>query len=234
MNFVLVPGAWAGSWIWDQVGADLKQRGHNVHQLTLSGLRDDENARDVGLETHIDDVIDYLESNDLNSVILVGHSYSGIVVGLVTAMATERVCHTVFLEAFLPVQGSSLLDVSGLDVNEELKLIDSNEGYWPAPTLEELKSQSQLSENLVHMLVERQKDHPGKTVTDTVPTEPRLPEIDATFISEKEWLSTSREFELLESLRTERKWSFQTIAGGHWPMLTIPSHVSEILDGIRA
>ena len=149
-------------------------------------------------------------------------------------MPRKRVCHTVFIEAFLPVQGSSLLDVSGLDVNEELNLIDSNGGYWPAPTLDELKSQPKLSEKLVSILFERQKDHPGKTVTDNVPTEPRLSEFDATFISEEGWLSTSRESELLESLRAERKWSFKTIAGGHWPMLTIPSELSEILDEIRA
>lgn len=230
MNYVLVPGAWAGSWVWDEVGSNLKQRGHNVHQLTLSGLQDGEDAKSLQLKNHVDDVIHYLESNDLSSVVLVGHSYSGIVVGLVTTKAPDRISHTVFVEAFLPVQGKSLLEVSGLNVEEEIKRIDSNDGLWPAPTLEELKSQPHLSDKLVDILIANQKGHPGKTVTDAAILENPLSEINATFISREGWLSTSQEFDLITSLKTRRNWKFRTIDGGHWPMLTIPDRLSEMLD----
>ena len=85
MNYVLVPGAWAGGWIWDEVAFLLRQKGHTIHQLTLSGLRNDEDTR-----------MEYLQSKRLESVVLVGHSYSGIVVEQVSAKAPQLVAHSVF------------------------------------------------------------------------------------------------------------------------------------------
>jgi hypothetical protein len=57
MNYVLIPGAWAGGWGWDAVATRLRQCGHVVHQLTLPSLDDEDDAAKVRLATHVDAVI---------------------------------------------------------------------------------------------------------------------------------------------------------------------------------
>lgn len=138
MDFVLVPGVWAGGWLWDDVARELQSEGHGAHPVTLSGLDGSGTGETVGLDTHVEDVRAFIASRDLDTVVLVGHSYSGIVVGQVSSRYPDLVSHTVFVEAFLPVQGRSLLEVSGLDVDEETALIDGHGGFWPAPRREEL------------------------------------------------------------------------------------------------
>jgi pimeloyl-ACP methyl ester carboxylesterase len=232
MIYILIPGEWAGGWVWDSIAARLRRSGQSVHQLTLPGLENGEDAGEVHLTTHVNAVIDYLESRELNDVVLVGHSYSGIVVGQVSSRLQNRVAHSVFIEAFLPVDGKSLLEVSGLDVAHEKGLIDENGGLWPAPTLEELKSQPHLSDELVKLLVLKLKDHPGKTVTDPAAIVAPLANLRSTFISDDGWLNSSREADLVQTLQKTDNWSFKTIEGGHWPMLTIPDELATLLRGL--
>lgn len=127
-------------------------------------------------------------------------------------------------EAFLSVEGKSLLEVSGLDVAHEKRLIDDNGGLWPAPTLEELKGQPHLSDELIALLASKHKDHPGRTVTEPAAMAAPLGNLHATFISEAGWLSSSEEAELVETLRENHNWTFKAIDGGHWPMLTMPEN----------
>lgn len=233
MHYVLIPGAWAGGWVWDAVATRLRLLGHFAHQLTLPGLGDEGDAKKVRLADHVDFVKAFLESNNLEDVILVGHSYSGIVVGQVSSMDEQRVSHSVFIEPFLPVDRQSLLDVSGLDVAHEKSLIDENGGLWPAPTREELEGQPRLSVDLIDLLVAKQRDHPGKTVTDKAKLARHLTMLRATFISELGWLDSSRQADLVKTLRASENWDFKVVKGGHWPMLTIPDELTALLHGVR-
>lgn len=229
MEFILVPGAWAGAWLWDDVATALRQEGHSVHQLTLTGLEKEVNPDAVHLKTHVDDVQAYIHDHNLESVILVGHSYSGIVVGQVASQNQDIIKHTIFVEAFLPVSGCSLLKVSGLDVKEEKEAIANNNGFWPAPTPEELESQPKLSNEQKKLLASKQCPHPGNTVTEPAKLSTPLAEISATFIAREDWLADSRESGLIEQLKGNEKWNFRSIDGGHWPMLTIPRQLSELI-----
>ena len=227
MEFVLIPGAWAGGWLWDNVAASLKERGHSVHQLTLSGLDEKYEQGSIGLHTHVEDVESYIKTHDLNSVVLVGHSYSGIVVGQVASRGKVAIKHAIFVEAFLPVPGQSLLDVSGLPVEEEKESISKNRGMWLAPSREELESQPKLNQAQIDLLASKQKPHPGNTIIEPAKLEAPLSQLSATFIAHEGWLSSSREQELIEILRTRGSWQFREIDGGHWPMLSIPEELSE-------
>lgn len=233
MIYILVPGAWAGSWVWEATAAKLRQFGHSVHQLTLPGLADGEDIGEISLTTHVSAVVDFLESRKLKDVVLVGHSYSGFIVGQVSALLQDRVAHSVFIEAFLPVEGKSLLEVSGLDVAHEERLIEDNGGFWPAPTLEELKSQPHLSNELIALLASKHKDHPGKTLTEPASMAAPLGNLHATFISEAGWLSSSEEADLVETLRKNHNWTFKAIDGGHWPMLTMPEKLATHMHDLR-
>ena len=114
-TFVLVHGGWAGGWQWREIASLLRAAGHDVFTPTLTGLGERVHlaSPDVGLDTHIQDILMVLEYEDLHDVILVGYSYSGMVITGVAERAPERLAHLVYLDAYVPRDGQSLLDMLG-------------------------------------------------------------------------------------------------------------------------
>lgn len=111
-TFVLVTGAWHGSWCWKRVRKALADRGHSVFTPTLTGLCERSHllSPDVDLETHIDDVANLIRWEELEDVILVGHSYGGCVISGVADRIAERLRALVYLDAFVLEDGQSLHD----------------------------------------------------------------------------------------------------------------------------
>src|SRR5215472_16631107 len=101
-TFVLVPGAWLGGWSWKKVVPLLSKRGHDVYPIALTGMGERVHlfSRDLGIETAIRDVLNVIEYNDLNDIVLVGHSLAGKVVATVADRAHDRVRVLLFLDAF--------------------------------------------------------------------------------------------------------------------------------------
>ncbi|WP_433273677.1 alpha/beta fold hydrolase [Pseudonocardia xinjiangensis] len=109
-TFVLVPGAWKGSWAFEAVVPLLERAGHTVHALTLTGLqRDDDNATvaSANLDTHADDVVRHLDRHHITSATLVGHSYAGMVIAAAADRAGGRISRLVHLDAYVPRDGES-------------------------------------------------------------------------------------------------------------------------------
>ena len=228
LAFVLVPGAWMGAWAWEPVTQDLRSRGYEVYPLTLSGLDQDIDSASVGLATHVSDVLAVLETNDLHSVILVGHSYSGIVVGQVAERASERVAHTVYVNAFLPHDGQSMLEAfPEAQRADERKQIADNGGRWPAPNVEGAADGHGLSREQAQWLVERFVDHPGRTLSEPAALEQALSQQNATYIL--------CSFELpsdVAALRDEPTWRYRELEAGHWPMVSKPRELSDLLEEV--
>ncbi len=113
-TFVLVHGAWHGGWCWQKVTPFLEAAGHQVYAPTLTGLaeRASELSPDIGLDTHIQDIVSLLADKDLHGVILAGHSYGGMVITGVVDQAPERIAHLVYLDTFVPRDGESMASVS--------------------------------------------------------------------------------------------------------------------------
>jgi pimeloyl-ACP methyl ester carboxylesterase len=111
-TFVLVHGMWAGGWYWQKVRPLLRAAGHEVFSPTLTGLGERVHlARpEVDLDTHIDDVVNVMRYEDLRDVVLVGHSYAGMVIGGVADRAPERLARLVYLDAFVPEDGDCVED----------------------------------------------------------------------------------------------------------------------------
>jgi len=111
-DYVLVHGAWHGSWCWARVRRLLTAAGHQVFTPTLTGVGERSHllSRDVGLDTHIADVTNLMVWEDLRDVVLVGHSYGGAVVRHVADRMPDRICSLIYLDAFVPENGKSLLD----------------------------------------------------------------------------------------------------------------------------
>jgi pimeloyl-ACP methyl ester carboxylesterase len=111
-TFVLVHGAWHGSWCWARVRKALQAQGHEVFTPTLSGVGERSHllSRDINLATHIQDVANLLKWEDLKDVVLCGHSYGGIVISGAADREAERIRSLVYLDAFVLKHGQSLHD----------------------------------------------------------------------------------------------------------------------------
>jgi pimeloyl-ACP methyl ester carboxylesterase len=114
-TFVLVHGGGHGGWCYGSVARILRADGHEVYAPTLTGLGERAHLMrpDVDLEMHIRDIVAVLHYENLRDVILVGHSYGGMVITGVADRAPDRVGRLVYLDAATPVNGQSLLDVAG-------------------------------------------------------------------------------------------------------------------------
>src|ERR1700712_1426820 len=111
-TFVLVHGGGHGGWCYQPVARRLQQRGHIVYAPTLSGLAEREHllSPDIDLDTQITDIVKLLHYEDLSDVILVGHSYGGMVITGTADRTAGRVGHRVYLDAAYPTNGQSLAD----------------------------------------------------------------------------------------------------------------------------
>src|SRR5207244_11006509 len=132
LTFVLVHGAWGGSWMWQRVAHILRAAGHDVFTPSLTGLGERAHLASpaVDLSMHIADVLGTLACERLSEVVLVGHSYGGMVVTGVADRAAERVRTLVYLDAFVPQPGQALLDLVPPRVRDAMPA----EG-WQAPPL---------------------------------------------------------------------------------------------------
>jgi pimeloyl-ACP methyl ester carboxylesterase len=114
-TYVLVHGGGHGGWCYQPVARILRAAGHEVHAPTLSGLAERSHLLSpaIDLDAHITDVVGTLFYEDLHDVVLVGHSYGGMVITGVADRAADRVGRIVYLDAANPVDGQSLVDVAG-------------------------------------------------------------------------------------------------------------------------
>ena len=133
-TFVLVHGAFQGGWVYARVARILRQAGHDVYTPTLTGLgeRSHLSNQAINLDTHIEDIVNVFKYEDLTEVVLCGHSYGGMVITGVAGKIGERIRTLVYLDAFAPAEGQSLLAINGeknsLDVLEQAS---RNEGMIP-------------------------------------------------------------------------------------------------------
>lgn len=112
-TYLLVHGAFHGGWAWQRVLPLLEDAGHRVLAPSLVGLGDraDLLTPDVGLDTHVEDLVGLLTSADLTDVVLVGHSYASIVVTAVADAVPDRIAELVYIDTFVPRHGEAVADI---------------------------------------------------------------------------------------------------------------------------
>lgn len=113
-TFVLIPGGWHGGWYYQRLAEALRARGHRAYPLTLTGLgeRRHQLNSSVNLDTHIEDVVRVLEDEQLSDVVLLGHSYGGMVVSGVIDRAADRIKAAIHSDAYVPEDGQSCFELT--------------------------------------------------------------------------------------------------------------------------
>jgi len=137
-TYLLVHGAWHGSWCWKRVRRALQDRGHQVFTPTLTGVGERSHllSPDVTLETHIHDVVNCILWEELSGVILCGHSYAGCVIRGVADRIADRIGALVYLDAFVPENGQSLHDLLSPEMREGQISLARQEGEgWKVPPI---------------------------------------------------------------------------------------------------
>ena len=122
---VLAHGAWSAAWAWKKVRPLMAAAGHQFFTPTYTGLGEREHlaSRSNDLETHIQDVLGVLTCEDLREVVLIGHSYGGMVATGVADRARGRIARLIYLDAFVPANGQALIDL--VPPGERQRLLDS-------------------------------------------------------------------------------------------------------------
>jgi len=137
-TYVLVHGAWRGGWIWKRLRNMLQASGHDVFTPTLTGVGERCHllSEQINLETHIADVMNVIQFEELTDVVLCGHSYGGCVVTGVADRAPERISALVYLDAFAPENGQSLHDtLPQQDRNAQLEGAGKFGEGWKVPPI---------------------------------------------------------------------------------------------------
>lgn len=113
--FVVAHGAWSAGWAWLKMHPLMRAAGHELVTPTYTGIGERAHlfGPGVDLETHITDMLNVLHYHDLNEVVLIGHSYGGMVATGVADRARERIARLVYLDAFAPEHGESVFDLAG-------------------------------------------------------------------------------------------------------------------------
>lgn len=151
-TFVLVHGAWHGGWCWQLLARELRKRGHDVFTPTMTGLGERSHllSTDINLDTHIADIVNVFKWEDIKDATLVLHSYAGWPGSGAVEQLTERLRALVYLDAFVPEDGQSNLDMQPAD---RLKIIhetrDRGEAGRPPPDAATFKIMNPEHERLV-------------------------------------------------------------------------------------
>ena len=112
-TFVVAHGAWSAGWGWKKMHPLMSTRGHRLITPTLTGLGERGHLAhpNIDLDTHITDILGVLEFEDLTNVSLIGHSYGGMVATGVADRARKRIAQLIYIDAFVPDDGDSVIDL---------------------------------------------------------------------------------------------------------------------------
>lgn len=154
--YVIVHGAWGGSWAFKKVDSLLTEKGAVVYRPSLTGQGERVHlaTTDVGLTTHIKDVVNMILYEDLHDVILVGHSYGGMVVTGVADSLPGRIKKLIYLDAIVPENGESVIGIQGSRADPIKKMVVN--GFIVPPWVTAGK------------LPPKDVPHPYKTFTDSI------------------------------------------------------------------
>jgi pimeloyl-ACP methyl ester carboxylesterase len=230
-SYVLVHGAFHGGWCYRDVARSLRAAGHEVFTPTLTGLGERSHLRGhpINLGTHVQDVVNVLLWEDLYSVVLVGHSYGGMVVTGVADRLTERISALVYLDAFVP-EGAhdSVFSLSGPSVIESLKGA-SADGLSIAPFPAEIFGVVEAKRAWVD---EKCVSHPVATSLQTLDLSgrylavPRKHYVLATGWGDAPFRSTWERFSKDDS------WHVHELPCGHDVMIDMPDEITRLLAAL--
>ncbi len=242
-TFLLVHGAWHGGWCWRKLTPLLAAAGHAVFTPTLTGLGERSHLAtpEVGLSTHVRDVVQLLEFEDLRDVLLVGHSYGGMVVAGVAGAAAERLSQLVYLDAYVPADGQAMVDLVPAErlTDMDRRVREEGQGWllpsfapepWPV-TVRERYLVADPAE--VDWLASRLVGQPFKTFSEPVHCPPATADaLPKTYIRCPRYPNPAFDRYAAAASAPGSGWRSYELPTSHDAMVTAPRELSEVLLGL--
>jgi thioesterase domain-containing protein len=222
-SFVLVPGAWCGAWYWRRVSDRLEKQGHKVYPLTLTGLADRSHllSKDTNLDTHIADIANFIEWEDLTDICLVAHSYGGFPASGALERIGSHVSSIVWVDAMKPADGQSLHDLVPFQVAE---------GVISAPSPKEAPAIAAKDPKDAAWFVSKMTPHPMATFLQPVKLSGARERVaKKTYIRLPKYPSAALD-KASEECKTEKSWTvLENTTSGHAVMVIEPDWLTDIL-----
>lgn len=242
-TFVLVPGFWLGGWAWHAVAKSLRANAHEVYTVTLTGLAEKKHlsSAQVDLDTHIYDIFNLIEYEGLSDVILVGHSYAGLVITAVADRLAQKLAKLVYIDTAPLPNGVCLIDFYPPDLRKIYRqrvAIDGAGWRLPFPPWEELDKSGaakDLDADMRAVIDARATDMPFGPARQPVSLASTA---RAKLAKTAIWCTTSSQQvrQMVESGNPMFKelagpeWTFIELRTGHWPMFSKPRELANILQ----
>ncbi len=224
-TYVIVHGAWGGAWAFRHVAALLNAKGHTVYRPQLTGLGERVHLAtpDIGLSIHVEDVVNTILFEDLRDIVLVGHSYGGMVITGVADRLADRIRHVVYLDALAPENGESAYELLGPGAAAWLESM-TKDGYvvpaWVKPDQPPPKDVPQPLKTLTEKLVLAGDASRKIPTTYILTVDPgKTPEQDDFF----------SQYERAKA----RKWATDTLTADHNAQWSAPDALAAKLDAVR-
>jgi pimeloyl-ACP methyl ester carboxylesterase len=234
-TIVIVHGMCDGGWSWRRVGAMLRAAGHEVYTPTLTGLGERSHLANpaVDLETHIQDIVNVLQYEDLAGVRLVGHSLAGFTITGVADRVRDRLASLIYLDAHVPENGESFLDLVGEERRVMIEQAVREQGHgWrlPPPSIaSDPGADSQATEELWRWFQPRLTPQPFKTLTEQVRlTHPPDVALQRAYIL----CAKDHAGELeprMEHIHSNSAWTWREIDTDHLAHVTAPETLANVL-----
>ena len=231
-TFVLVHGAWHGGWCYARVAKLLRAQGHLVFTPTLTGLGERAHLARFGVvncSTHIQDIVNVIKWEQLNDVVLCGHSYGGMVIGGVADAIPERVAALVYLDAVIPESGKAVIDgMKPQELEAVLGAVADHGGDmlppWPAAAF----NTNPAARAMVDALCTPQ---PFATLTERLKLSGAYMNIaKKTYILATRWGANPPSLkDAYASVKDDKSWKGFEVPYGHEVMLDAPEHLAEML-----
>jgi pimeloyl-ACP methyl ester carboxylesterase len=227
-TFLLVHGAWHGGWCWRRVSDLLASKGHKVFAPTLTGVGERSHlmSRDINLATHIADIVNVIRWEGLSDIVLVGHSYGGVVISGVAEAMHDKIASIVFLDAFVPENGDSLATKASQAVRDAVATAAQNGEYAMKPIPASVFRVNEKDRAWVDATC---TPHPIATFTDKVSlTDARDRIAKRAYIRAKGY--PSEYFDAAQTKVTAATgWRLYELPSGHDVMVDMPERLTEIL-----
>jgi len=230
-TFLVCHGAWSAGWAWKKMHPLMAAAGHRLVTPSYTGLGERAHLANpsIDLGTHIEDVLNVIQYEDLRDIVLVGHSYGGMVATGVADRARDRVTQLIYIDAFVPADGQSLLDLNEVarPRMQELK----NSGEWrvpPSPTPPDTSPDDLewLGARRVHMPIKCFEA--ALKLKDGALTLPRS-YIYATRITPADTFGR-----FAKQTKSDPAWGYYEIDASHSPNVTAPEALMALLQKIAA
>lgn len=231
-TFVICHGAWSAAWAWKKMRPLLRAKGHEIFTPTYTGLgeRAHQASRSVDLETHIADVCAVLECEDLRNVVLVGHSYGGMVATGVADRARARLAQLVYVDAFVPRHGQCLDDLLPPAAIAQRNAATADKGdSWllpPNPTPPDTPPED------IAWITPRRRWQPASTFSQRLSLKNGDADLPRAYVYCMRTGPGDVFKPFAESAKVDSAWRYFEIDASHSPNITAPVALAELLDRI--